>query len=108
MDLFKHFDIDLENDTLPIVFEKMQEKGIGNCSITVSGEKIDFGMLLFVNEQEFIPFLKQAMQDFDQFRGEGERRCRICGCTQDNACPGGCWWVEEDLCSACTEKVEKK
>ena len=27
--------------------------------------------------------------------------CRGCGCTDDNACPGGCFWVEDDLCSAC-------
>ncbi len=32
-----------------------------------------------------------------------ERACRSCGCTEHNACPGGCWWVEEDLCSACAE-----
>ncbi len=30
------------------------------------------------------------------------RRCRVCGCTDDNACPAGCWWVEVDLCSECT------
>lgn len=30
-------------------------------------------------------------------------KCRECGCTEDNACPGGCYWVDEDctLCSAC-------
>ncbi|MDD4566090.1 MAG: hypothetical protein PHE79_11530 [Eubacteriales bacterium] len=32
---------------------------------------------------------------------ESDQICRVCGCTQDNACPGGCYWVEEDLCSAC-------
>lgn len=32
-----------------------------------------------------------------------ERTCRICGCTEDNACEGGCSWVEEDLCSACVD-----
>lgn len=36
----------------------------------------------------------------------GERRCRICGCTWDNACPGGCYWVEDDLCSRCSETTE--
>jgi hypothetical protein len=30
------------------------------------------------------------------------RRCRICGCTDARACPGGCWWVGPDICSACT------
>lgn len=32
-----------------------------------------------------------------------ERSCRICGCTQLRACPGGCYWVDDDLCSACAE-----
>ncbi len=30
--------------------------------------------------------------------------CRVCGCTDDHACPGGCYWVEEDLCSECVGK----
>jgi hypothetical protein len=27
--------------------------------------------------------------------------CRSCGCTNFSACDGGCWWVEDDLCSSC-------
>jgi hypothetical protein len=27
--------------------------------------------------------------------------CRACGCTNERACPGGCWWLEPDLCSRC-------
>jgi len=35
-----------------------------------------------------------------------KRRCRVCGCTDDNACwdpvaNHPCYWVEDDLCSAC-------
>ena len=29
------------------------------------------------------------------------RACRVCGCTDDAACSPPCWWVGEDLCSAC-------
>lgn len=29
--------------------------------------------------------------------------CRVCGCTDEDACEGGCYWVEKDLCSACVE-----
>lgn len=29
------------------------------------------------------------------------RTCRECKCTDTAACPGGCYWVEPDLCSAC-------
>ena len=32
---------------------------------------------------------------------EDVRICRICGCTTQNPCPGGCQWVERDLCSRC-------
>jgi len=31
------------------------------------------------------------------------RHCRECGCTDDDACEGGCEWVEDDLCSRCAE-----
>jgi hypothetical protein len=29
------------------------------------------------------------------------QQCRVCGCTNFSACAGGCWWVEDDLCSTC-------
>ncbi len=36
---------------------------------------------------------------------EDAPRCRVCGCTEDRACPGGCWWVPDplmtELCSTC-------
>ena len=28
-------------------------------------------------------------------------QCRVCGCTEEAACIGGCYWVEADLCSRC-------
>ncbi len=31
-------------------------------------------------------------------------RCRRCRCTNGRACPGGCFWVESDLCSECFRK----
>jgi hypothetical protein len=31
----------------------------------------------------------------------GVRRCRGCGCTDERACLGGCWWVAVDRCSEC-------
>ncbi len=30
-------------------------------------------------------------------------RCRVCGCTDERACPVGCHWVEDDLCSVCAD-----
>jgi len=34
--------------------------------------------------------------------------CRVCGCSNEDPCEGGCYWVEEDLCSACAKKLEEK
>jgi hypothetical protein len=28
-------------------------------------------------------------------------RCLMCGCSDEEACPGGCFWVAPGLCSAC-------
>jgi hypothetical protein len=28
--------------------------------------------------------------------------CRVCGCTQDHACPAGCWW-EDDTRTLCRQ-----
>lgn len=33
-----------------------------------------------------------------------DQKCRVCGCTQERACPGGCYWVEPDLCSSCVDE----
>jgi hypothetical protein len=35
-----------------------------------------------------------------------KRACRVCGCTDDRACPGGCTWIATDLCSRCTTDTE--
>lgn len=46
-----------------------------------------------------------------QVDGEDEARCVRCGCTENAACPGGCFWVPNlqmvDLCSACASPQER-
>ncbi len=37
---------------------------------------------------------------------EDERTCRRCGCTEEHACPGGCYWVDWDLCNQCLRPEE--
>lgn len=36
--------------------------------------------------------------------------CRVCGCTETIACAmlngAPCWWVDDDLCSACSERLD--
>ena len=43
----------------------------------------------------------------------GVATCRVCGCTDDEACEGGCYWVEDpeglgDLCSTCLIELHEK
>jgi len=32
-------------------------------------------------------------------------KCKYCGCTDDNACEGGCSWVAKDVCSKCASEL---
>lgn len=34
------------------------------------------------------------------------RSCRVCGCTDEYGCDGGCSWAGPDLCSACVPVPE--
>lgn len=34
-------------------------------------------------------------------------KCRVCGCTDENACPGGCSWANRDICTSCVDKQKK-
>lgn len=36
------------------------------------------------------------------------RACRVCGCTDFQACEGGCWWVAVDLCSSCADAPSRE
>lgn len=50
-----------------------------------------------------------ATPDVDAWPDEDEVRCFVCGCTDEVACPGGCWWAADDenhgqdVCSRCVE-----
>ncbi|OGF05230.1 MAG: hypothetical protein A2W00_04595 [Candidatus Eisenbacteria bacterium RBG_16_71_46] len=36
-----------------------------------------------------------------------ERRCRVCGCTDEAGCRPACYWVAPDLCSACLPAAQR-
>lgn len=41
----------------------------------------------------------------NSYEGITARRCRKCGCTHSHGCEGGCYWVEDDLCSTCFKEL---
>jgi hypothetical protein len=51
---------------------------------------------------------KRHQAGLDTTLGSAVRACRKCGCTDYRACPGGCSWVEDDLCSACYVEPRKR
>ncbi|EHL0042373.1 hypothetical protein E5K34_002501 [Enterococcus faecalis] len=52
--------------------------------------------------EKFEKYLKEQ-EELNEVFDPDDRRCRVCGCTQFNACSGGCYWIEEDLCTRCVE-----
>ncbi len=46
------------------------------------------------------------VKDTENKESTEPRKCRVCGCTDDHACEGGCYWVEDDLCSSCVGAEE--
>lgn len=51
--------------------------------------------------------LREVIEDLKE-QSQVQRKCRVCGCTQNKACrtaDGPCHWVEPDLCSACVNKA---
>lgn len=64
------------------------------------------GVLVFVPQS-----IATLIRSREAHRGLGtllpERFCRVCGCTESNACEGGCYWVEPDLCSRCLPRVPR-
>jgi len=35
-------------------------------------------------------------------------KCKVCGCTEETPCEGGCFWIGPELCSACITLPESK
>jgi|GEM_PF-1805470 len=55
---------------------------------------------IYAGDDTLRPVLDEI--DREDTREDGERRCRICGCTKGQPCDtgdGSCSWVEYDLCS---------
>lgn len=54
--------------------------------------------------EKYIDEMARSIEENGPTFDEDTRECRLCGCTQYNACPGGCSWISDDLCSQCYEQ----
>ena len=72
---------------------------VGNSTGTVRVSRIN------VKDSEVDERILPKLRTIEELiRPEEKQKCRVCGCTWERACPGGCYWVEHDLCSACAEQ----
>lgn len=81
------------------IFDKKQYavyRLIDTTAVDHSGNR-EFATEYMEDRQEASAIAERLNQE------ETVQKCRICGCTWHNACPGGCYWVETDLCSKCAE-----
>lgn len=75
--------------------------GVTCCDLCLS----DAGVEIVIGGQ-YKTFLCPDCQRKIGIGPDGERLypnavCRVCGCTDDQACLRGCHWVEKNLCSSC-------
>lgn len=83
------------------------------CSVTVSGTGPCEWWALCRNAATTVrphsllggvPICARCDAKVARLEGEPVRTCRVCGCTDEQACEGGCaWvaWVASDLCTRC-------
>lgn len=64
------------------------------------------GALFELSCVEMLSILQHIETLGDAIVAEAGDYCGACGCTQNNACEGGCHWVAEGLCSACQYDVQ--
>lgn len=66
MDMFDYLGVDMNNDTLSEILEKLNAKGVGNASIipkNAAGEPL--GMFLLLADTGAIPYVKSALDEYD-------------------------------------------
>ena len=97
--------------TLPSVERAATELGEG-IARRFSGWMDGPGAAALVAEvEEHLALLRDQAAAYQHLLAKLEERhgqtCRVCGCSTMDPCwdetAGGCSWVEDDLCSACTD-----
>jgi hypothetical protein len=87
--------------------------GLG-CLINCTSRKEDEVLAWFLDDalaclRTAAHLMQCAVERIEDEEMSGEGKCRLCGCTDTQACPGGCYWVDDpeekgDLCSRCLEE----
>lgn len=74
------------------------------------GKKIRQSYYVVNHDEPYANLVFEAIKEGELEKEEAvfdndPRFCKICGCTQDHACAGGCYWVTDDICSNCVYSI---
>lgn len=86
--------------------DKTGDGGYFGTLVNVRGELFVIGSekeqrVLTASDPDDKPRRKAAAADPAGEDGDAADRCRVCQCTEEKQCKGGCYRVETGLCSAC-------
>lgn len=103
---------DLKTRGLRLDLRSLRELPVAHVTVVLFDDQLQQAIEVLlrygfrVSEIEVGSVIDLVAEDADDRPGlleSQQRRCRVCGCTDDRACPGGCRWVDLDLCSRCAE-----
>lgn len=97
-----------ENCEIALINAGIKDKGLVRTNAYVLGNYEDItraylGLGAYIS-RKFNESLK-CHDDLDNKPNQDVRTCKSCGCTDLHACPGGCHWVTDDLCSNCVYRI---
>lgn len=89
--------------TIPVTIELELPEDLAG-QLHVNGGMVDVpedfnAVKLDLLAQEVLDRLHPQLVGAEVMEAEWSTVCRVCGCTDQEACEGPCYWVEPDLCS---------
>ncbi|MGE4321039.1 MAG: hypothetical protein AB7E61_06305 [Acholeplasmataceae bacterium] len=69
-----------------------------------AGKKINQSYIVVNRDEPYADTIMGIIAKGEEMKHH-KQTCRVCGCDDLHSCKGGCYWVEEDLCSQCSEKM---
>ncbi len=97
--------VSLSCDDVNKALEEIEALEAENTDLKDSLDLLGIQIVLLMPHEN--PTRKILLDIIKNVKMKGDVRiCRVCGCTALLACPGGCHWIERDLCSQCASLDE--
>lgn len=109
--------VDEDGNEMTFQFHSQIDIGNKRYAVLTPEDEGEEGLVILRLERDPVTGLDDLVdvEDEDEFERaaltadaalHGQRYCHGCGCTDDNACAGGCSWASETHCSQCVSAHE--